>query len=147
MDRSAGETEFEFCANRIATHTRKPIKMEIPINSRVLDHGSGWGTICGVPCFGLNGGDAFKQSEAFSFKIATEDQAETDRYWEAIVGNGGAECHCGWCKDKWGLSWQITPRVLTEAMAIRLTRLHSQHAETQYGTLCKRQMREPERAS
>ena len=74
-------------------------------------------TVCGVQCFGLNGGDAFKHSEAFSFQIATEDQAETDRYWDAIVGNGGAESACGWCKDKWGLSWQITPRVLTEAMA------------------------------
>ena len=74
-------------------------------------------TVCGVPCLGLNGGPAFKQSEAFSFQIATEDQAETDRYWNAIVGNGGQESACGWCKDKWGLSWQITPRVLTEAMA------------------------------
>ena len=74
-------------------------------------------TVCGVPCLGLNGGDTFKHSEAFSFQIATDDQAETDRYWNAIVGNGGAESACGWCKDKWGLSWQITPRVLTEAMA------------------------------
>jgi predicted 3-demethylubiquinone-9 3-methyltransferase (glyoxalase superfamily) len=74
-------------------------------------------TVCGVPCIGLNGGPAFKQSEAFSFQIATEDQAETDRYWNAIVGNGGQESECGWCKDKWGLSWQITPRVLTAAMA------------------------------
>jgi predicted 3-demethylubiquinone-9 3-methyltransferase (glyoxalase superfamily) len=74
-------------------------------------------TVCGVPCLGLNGGPAFKHSEAFSFQIATDDQAETDRYWNAIVGNGGAESACGWCKDKWGLSWQITPRVLTEAMA------------------------------
>jgi predicted 3-demethylubiquinone-9 3-methyltransferase (glyoxalase superfamily) len=74
-------------------------------------------TVCGVPCIGLNGGDTFKHSEAFSFMIATDDQAETDRYWNAIVGNGGAESECGWCKDKWGLSWQITPRVLTEAMA------------------------------
>ncbi|WP_437815274.1 VOC family protein [Sorangium sp. So ce1078] len=74
-------------------------------------------TVCGVPCLGLNGGDTFKHSEAFSFQIATEDQAETDRYWNAIVGNGGAASACGWCKDKWGLSWQITPRVLTEAMA------------------------------
>jgi predicted 3-demethylubiquinone-9 3-methyltransferase (glyoxalase superfamily) len=74
-------------------------------------------TVCGVPCLGLNGGDAFKQSEAFSFQIATDDQEETDRYWNAIVGNGGAESACGWCKDKWGLSWQITPRVLTDAMA------------------------------
>ena len=74
-------------------------------------------TVCGVPCLGLNGGDTFKHSEAFSFQIATDDQAETDRYWNAIVGNGGAPSACGWCKDKWGLSWQITPRVLTEAMA------------------------------
>ena len=73
-------------------------------------------TVCGVPCLGLNGGDMFKHSEAFSFQIATLDQAETDRYWNAIVGNGGAESACGWCKDKWGISWQITPRVLTEAM-------------------------------
>ena len=73
-------------------------------------------TVCGIPCIGLNGGDIFKPSEAFSFQIATEDQAETDRYWNAIVGNGGQESQCGWCKDKWGLSWQITPRVLTEAM-------------------------------
>jgi predicted 3-demethylubiquinone-9 3-methyltransferase (glyoxalase superfamily) len=74
-------------------------------------------TVCGVPCLGLNGGDVFKQSEAFSFQIATDDQAETDRYWNAIVGNGGVESACGWCKDKWGLSWQITPRVLTDALA------------------------------
>lgn len=74
-------------------------------------------TVCGVACMGLNGGDAFKHTEAFSFQIATEDQAETDRYWNAIVGNGGKESDCGWCKDRWGLSWQITPRVLTEAMA------------------------------
>jgi predicted 3-demethylubiquinone-9 3-methyltransferase (glyoxalase superfamily) len=74
-------------------------------------------TACGIPCLGLNGGDAFKQTEAFSFQIATDDQAETDRYWNAIVGNGGAESMCGWCKDKWGLSWQITPRVLSDAMA------------------------------
>ena len=72
-------------------------------------------TVCGIPCIGLNGGPAFKQSEAFSFQIITEDQAETDRYWNAIVGNGGAESQCGWCKDKWGLSWQITPRALLEA--------------------------------
>src|SRR6186713_1665846 len=74
-------------------------------------------TVFGIPCMGLNGGPVFKQSEAFSFQIATEDQAETDRYWNAIVGNGGQESECGWCKDRWGLNWQITPRVLTEAMA------------------------------
>ncbi|HEV7387587.1 MAG TPA: VOC family protein [Gemmatimonadaceae bacterium] len=74
-------------------------------------------TVCGVSCLGLNGGAMFKQTEAFSFQIATDDQAETDRYWNAIVGNGGAESDCGWCKDRWGLSWQITPRVLTEALA------------------------------
>ncbi len=74
-------------------------------------------TVCGVSCLGLNGGDIFKHSEAFSFQIATDDQAETDRYWNAVVDNGGVESACGWCKDKWGLSWQITPRVLTAAMA------------------------------
>ncbi len=74
-------------------------------------------TVCGVPCFGLNGGDILHHCEAFSFQIATDTQEETDRYWNAIVGNGGAESACGWCKDKWGLSWQITPRVLTEALA------------------------------
>lgn len=74
-------------------------------------------TVCGVPCIGLNGGPIFKQSEAFSFQIATEDQAETDRYWNAIVGNSGAESQCGWCKDKWGVNWQITPRLLTDAVA------------------------------
>ena len=73
-------------------------------------------TVLGIPCVGLNGGPAFKHSEAFSFQIATSDQAETDRYWNAIVGNGGEESACGWCKDKWGLSWQITPRVLIEAI-------------------------------
>jgi len=73
-------------------------------------------TVCGIPCMGLNGGSFFKQTEAFSFQIATDDQAETDRYWNAIVGNGGAESQCGWCKDKWGVNWQITPRTLTEAM-------------------------------
>jgi predicted 3-demethylubiquinone-9 3-methyltransferase (glyoxalase superfamily) len=74
-------------------------------------------TVLGIPCIGLNGGPEFKHSEAFSFQIETEDQAETDRYWNAIVNNGGEESVCGWCKDKWGLSWQITPRVLNEAMA------------------------------
>ncbi|RYG37902.1 VOC family protein [bacterium] len=74
-------------------------------------------TVCGVDCIGLNGGDTFKHSEAFSFQIATDSQEETDRYWNAIVGNGGQESECGWCKDKWGLSWQITPRALTDAMS------------------------------
>jgi predicted 3-demethylubiquinone-9 3-methyltransferase (glyoxalase superfamily) len=74
-------------------------------------------TVAGVPCIGLNGGPAFTHNEAFSFQIATDDQQETDRYWNAIVGNGGQESACGWCKDKWGVSWQITPRVLTEALA------------------------------
>ncbi|MGV8832903.1 MAG: VOC family protein [Devosia sp.] len=73
-------------------------------------------TVCGIPCLGLNGGPAFPQSEAFSFQIATDDQAETDRYWNAIVANGGVESACGWCKDRWGMSWQITPRALTDAM-------------------------------
>ena len=74
-------------------------------------------TVVGIPCVGLNGGPHFKHSEAFSFQIATEDQAETDRLWHAVVSNGGRESDCGWCKDKWGVSWQITPRVLLEAMA------------------------------
>jgi predicted 3-demethylubiquinone-9 3-methyltransferase (glyoxalase superfamily) len=74
-------------------------------------------TVCGIPCLGLNGGQAFPQTEAFSFQIMTEDQAETDLYWNAIVGNGGRPSECGWCKDRWGLNWQITPRVLTEAIA------------------------------
>jgi predicted 3-demethylubiquinone-9 3-methyltransferase (glyoxalase superfamily) len=74
-------------------------------------------TVAGIPCIGLNGGPIFKHNEAFSFQIATDDQQETDRYWDAIVGNGGQESACGWCKDRWGISWQITPRVLTEAMA------------------------------
>ena len=74
-------------------------------------------TVIGIPCLGLNGGAAFKHTEAFSFQIATDDQAETDRLWNAIVQNGGQESQCGWCKDRWGLSWQITPRVLTAAVA------------------------------
>ena len=74
-------------------------------------------TMMGIPCIGLNGGPAFKHTEAFSMQVATEDQAETDRYWNAIVGNGGEESMCGWCKDKWGVSWQITPRALSDAMA------------------------------
>jgi predicted 3-demethylubiquinone-9 3-methyltransferase (glyoxalase superfamily) len=74
-------------------------------------------TVCGIPCIGLNGGPAFRQDEAFSFQIATEDQAETDRYWNAILDNGGSPSACGWCKDRWGLSWQITPRILIEALA------------------------------
>jgi 2-polyprenyl-6-hydroxyphenyl methylase/3-demethylubiquinone-9 3-methyltransferase len=72
-------------------------------------------TVMGIACMGLNGGPHFKQSEAFSFSVVTEDQEETDRYWNAIVGNGGQESMCGWCKDKWGVSWQITPRILAEA--------------------------------
>lgn len=74
-------------------------------------------TVAGIACIGLNGGPAFTQSEAFSFQIATETQEETDRYWNEIVGNGGQESACGWCKDRWGVSWQITPRVLTDALA------------------------------
>jgi 2-polyprenyl-6-hydroxyphenyl methylase/3-demethylubiquinone-9 3-methyltransferase len=72
-------------------------------------------TVMGIPCLGLNGGPAFTHNEAFSFQVATEDQSETDRYWNAIVGNGGQESDCGWCKDKWGISWQITPIALTKA--------------------------------
>ena len=74
-------------------------------------------TVLGIPCLGLNGGPTFRHSEAFSFQVATDDQKETDRYWNAIVGNGGQESECGWCKDRWGLSWQITPRTLIEALA------------------------------
>jgi len=74
-------------------------------------------TVVGIPCIGLNGGPHFKHSEAFSFQIATEDQAETDRLWNAIVGNGGQESECGWCKDRWGVSWQITPRALIAGIA------------------------------
>jgi len=73
-------------------------------------------TVLGIPCLGLNGGPVFKHSEAFSFQVATNDQEETDRYWNAIVNNGGEESECGWCRDKWGLSWQITPTVLTKAI-------------------------------
>ncbi|MBO9499491.1 MAG: VOC family protein [Novosphingobium sp.] len=74
-------------------------------------------TVCGIPCLGLNGGPHFKQSEAFSFQVYTDDQEETDRLWNAVVGNGGQESQCGWCKDKWGVSWQITPRALMKAMS------------------------------
>ncbi len=74
-------------------------------------------TVMGVACLGLNGGPTFRHSEAFSFQVATDDQAETDRLWDAIVGNGGQPSACGWCKDRWGLNWQITPRVLTQAIA------------------------------
>ena len=79
-------------------------------------------TVLGIPCLGLNGGPAFKHSEAFSFQILTEDQAETDRYWNAIVNNGGTESQCGWCKDRWGLSWQITPRVSWKRRPILIER-------------------------
>jgi predicted 3-demethylubiquinone-9 3-methyltransferase (glyoxalase superfamily) len=74
-------------------------------------------TVMGIACAGLNGGPMFKQSEAFSFQVSTKDQAETDKYWNAIVGNGGQESQCGWCKDKWGISWQITPKVLMDALS------------------------------
>jgi len=73
-------------------------------------------TVMGIPCVGLNGGSTFKHCEAFSFQVSTEDQAETDRLWDAIIGNGGEASVCGWCKDKWGISWQITPRILIEAI-------------------------------
>lgn len=74
-------------------------------------------TVLGIPCIGVNGGSYFQHSEAFSLQVATDSQEQTDAYWNAIVGNGGEESMCGWCKDKWGISWQITPRTLTEAMA------------------------------
>jgi len=73
-------------------------------------------TVCGIPCLGINGGPHFRHSEAFSFQILTDDQEETDRYWDAIVGNGGQESQCSWCKDKWGVSWQITPRALMQGL-------------------------------
>ena len=73
-------------------------------------------TVMGIPCVGLNGGSTFRHSEAFSFQVSTEDQAETDRLWNAIIDNGGEASVCGWCKDKWGISWQITPRILIEAI-------------------------------
>ncbi len=75
-------------------------------------------SVCGIPCVGLNGGSTFKQTQAFSFQIATDNQEETDRYWNAIVQNGGKEMDCGWCMDRWGVSWQITPRTLIEALAV-----------------------------
>jgi predicted 3-demethylubiquinone-9 3-methyltransferase (glyoxalase superfamily) len=74
-------------------------------------------SVMGIACIGLNGGPLFKHNEAFSFQVTTMDQAETDRYWNAIVGNGGQESQCGWCKDKWGVSWQITPKVLTDGIS------------------------------
>ena len=73
-------------------------------------------TVLGIPCVGLNGGPLFKHSEAFSFQVSTEDQEETDRLWHAIIDNDGQASACGWCKDKWGLSWQISPRVLVDAV-------------------------------
>lgn len=76
-------------------------------------------TVMGIPCIGLNGGTAFQHNESFSFQVATADQAETDRYWNAIIDNGGEASVCGWCKDKWGISWQITPVALTQAIADR----------------------------
>ncbi len=74
-------------------------------------------TVCGIPCLGLNGGPTFPQTEAFSFQVYTDTQEETDRLWNAVVGNGGEESACGWCKDRWGLSWQITPRILMKALS------------------------------
>jgi predicted 3-demethylubiquinone-9 3-methyltransferase (glyoxalase superfamily) len=74
-------------------------------------------SVLGIPCVGLNGGPMFQHNESFSFQVSTQDQAETDRYWNAIVGNGGSESECGWCKDRWGVSWQITPVLLTESLA------------------------------
>ena len=73
-------------------------------------------SVIGIPCIGLNGGPIYKHSDAFSFQVQTEDQAETDRYWDALTANGGEESLCGWCKDRWGISWQITPKALTEGM-------------------------------
>ena len=73
-------------------------------------------SLMGISCIGLNGGPVFKHNEAFSFQVSTDDQAETDRYWDAIINNGGMESECGWCKDKWGISWQITPKILIQAI-------------------------------
>ncbi len=92
-------------------------------------------TVIGIPCIGLNGGPMFKHSEAFSFQVATQDQAETDRYWNAIVGNGGQESQCGWCKDKWGLSWQITAH-----------RAHRRHARQGSGSTQARVRRDDDHA-
>ena len=86
-------------------------------NGKAGDVLTGQFTVLGIPCLGLNGGPAFRHSEAFSFQVATDTQEETDRYWNAIVSNGGEASACGWCRDRWGLSWQITPRVLMEAIA------------------------------
>ncbi|HTR18409.1 MAG TPA: VOC family protein [Candidatus Paceibacterota bacterium] len=102
-----------FPDSKVGVVTRAPSDFPSGKKGDVLTVGF---TVCGVSCMGLNGGPAFKQSEAFSFAIETDSQEETDKYWNAIVGNGGQESMCGWCKDKWGVSWQITPRVLTEAL-------------------------------
>jgi hypothetical protein len=109
-----GIRAVEACSFLVAG--RRPVSVKGP--------GSAWERSCqsivaewGRECLGLNGGPVFKHNEAFSFQIATENQEETDRYWNAIVGHGGQESQCGWCKDKWGISWQITPRVLTDALA------------------------------
>src|ERR1700683_3814116 len=92
--------------------------------------------VMGIPCLGLNGGPAFKPTEAFSFQVATADQAETDRYWNAIVGNGGQESACGWCRDKWGLSWQITPIALTKAITDPDTAAATRAVEVVTASIC-----------
>jgi len=102
-----------FPDSRVGTITRAPADNP---STRAGDVITVEFTVLGLPCLGLNGGATFPQTEAFSFQVATEDQEETDRYWNAITGNGGSESMCGWCKDKWGVSWQITPKVLSSAL-------------------------------
>ena len=116
---SAADSAFAFACN---SHGRQSVGLTVTIDyleaGRAGDVLTVEFTVAGIACLGLNGGPAFRHTEAFSFQIATDDQDETDRYWNAIVGNGGEESACGWCRDRWGISWQITPRVLTDALAI-----------------------------
>src|SRR4051812_21923477 len=106
--RGVGKAGGRECVRRRAHHSARKRSIQKMV-------GTAQERLC--PPYGFNGGPVFKHNEAFSFQIATDDQEETDRYWNAIVGNGGQESQCGWCKDKWGISWQITPRVLTDALA------------------------------
>ena len=109
----------EMPPNRVLQPTQLRCAAEVrryPAYAKHSEAAPEWYGFLGIPCLGLNGGPDFQHNEAFSFQVATADQAETDRYWNAIVGNGGEESACGWCKDKWGLSWQITPLALTKAI-------------------------------
>ncbi|WP_312152606.1 VOC family protein [Pseudomonas sp.] len=118
---------YEWAAQEAAEFDAKtcPDRKVLAVHKAPADYPSGKAgdvitvefSVMGIPCIGLNGGPVFKHNEAFSFQVATDDQAETDRLWNAIVGNGGEESVCGWCKDKWGISWQITPRILIQAIA------------------------------